>query len=91
MTATSDLITAAILFGPALVGGAACAWTQRGYTSDAAAVRQVLAEYDGTRPEETEGSTPPPEREPAPETAPAPVVRLATVLPFPTAGARRAA
>ena len=92
MSTTSDLITAAALFGPFVAGGAACAWTMRGYATDAAAVREAIAEYDGTRTDDTEdGSTPPPEREPAPDTAPAPTARLATVLPFPTAHARRAA
>ncbi|MCX5213140.1 hypothetical protein OG689_28395 [Kitasatospora sp. NBC_00240] len=86
---TVDIVAAAVLFGPAALGGAAFAWTLRGAASDSAAVRQVLAEYDGTRPTDTEGGgTPPPEREPAPDIAPAPVARLATVIPFPD---RRAA
>ena len=89
---TVDTIAAAVLLGPFVAGGAAVAWTMRGYASDAAAVRQVLAEYDGTRPNEYEdGGTPPPEREPAPDAAPAPTVRLATVLPFPATRARHAA
>ncbi|MFF1868025.1 hypothetical protein [Kitasatospora herbaricolor] len=93
MSTTTDLVTAAVLFGPFVAGSAACAWSLRGAASDSAAVRTVLADHAAERATAGEDGGTDPDREPAPEAtrAPAPAVRLATVLPFPTTGARRAA
>ncbi|GGV04284.1 hypothetical protein GCM10010495_15000 [Kitasatospora herbaricolor] len=94
MSTTTDLVAAAVLFGPFVAGSAACAWSLRGHASDSAAVRQVLADHAAERAASGEdGGGTDPDREPAPDTVPAPVARLATVLPFPTttAHARRAA
>ncbi|GAA1092096.1 hypothetical protein [Kitasatospora arboriphila] len=88
---TADLVTAAVLFGPGIAGTAAYLTTQRGWRTDSAAVRTVLAESAAARAAADNG-TPPRGGEPAPDTtAAAEPVRLATVLPFPTTTDRRAA
>ncbi|MEV6208660.1 hypothetical protein [Kitasatospora sp. NPDC051914] len=82
---TTDLVTAAVLFGPGLAGTAAYLHTQRGWRTDTAAVRTVLAESATARA--AEGGLPPQGGEPAPDTTEtAEPVRLATVLPFPATG-----
>ncbi|WP_035800532.1 hypothetical protein [Kitasatospora mediocidica] len=92
MSATTDLVTAAVLFGPGAVGLAVYAVATRGDSAQSAAVMRMLDESAAERAVQlTDGpeGTPPGDREPAPEAAPAPAVRLATVIDFPTA--RRAA
>ncbi|MEW1907229.1 hypothetical protein AB0442_02075 [Kitasatospora sp. NPDC085895] len=89
MNAT-DLVTAAVLFGPGLAGTAAYLTTQRGWRTDSAAVRTVLAESAAAARAAVDNGTPPRGGEPAPEAAPAEPVRLATVLPFPTTDRRAA-
>ncbi|BFV58720.1 hypothetical protein KCMC57_up38240 [Kitasatospora sp. CMC57] len=92
MSTTSDLVTAAVLFGPGTALAAVVLPSLRKSRADSAAVLLVLAESAAARAAaalEESGPTPPTGREPAPETAPAPTVRLATVLAFPTT--RRAA
>ena len=86
MSTTSNLITAAVLFGPGLTGGAAVLRSQRGWRTDAAAVATVLAESAAERAAATDAGqhpVPPQGGEPAPDTVPAPVVHLAVVLDFP--------
>ncbi|MEU2628298.1 hypothetical protein [Kitasatospora sp. NPDC007106] len=85
---TADLVTAAVLFGPGLAGTAAYLTTQRGWRTDTAAVRTVLAESAAHRA--ADGGLPPQGGEPAPESLAAEPVRLATVLPFPTTHRRAA-
>ncbi|MEU9132819.1 hypothetical protein AB0D08_32730 [Kitasatospora sp. NPDC048540] len=87
---TTDLIAAAVLFGPGAVAGAFHARSVRGQRADSARVRAVLAVSAAERAAlaEQQSPTPPPARESAPAPQPAPPVRLATVIDFP---ARRAA
>ncbi|MEV8096045.1 hypothetical protein [Kitasatospora sp. NPDC085879] len=86
---TADLVTAAVLFDPGIAGTAAYLHTQRGWRTDSAAVRTVLAESAAHRAAADNG-TPPQGGEPAPEAAPVEPVQLATVLPFPTTDRRAA-
>ncbi|MCG6494910.1 hypothetical protein [Kitasatospora sp. A2-31] len=88
MSATTDAITAAVLFGPGLAGTAALALTWRGAKADSAAVRQVLAESAAARAAQQQ-TAPPDGGEGAPTPTAEQPTRLATVLPFPTT--RRAA
>ncbi|MFJ7910027.1 hypothetical protein [Kitasatospora sp. NPDC096204] len=92
MSTTTDAITAAVLFGPGVVLGAAVLISQRGARADSTAVQQVLAESAAERATRTARTdTAPPdggEGAPAPTTAP---VRLATILAFPEGRVRRAA
>ncbi|WP_369183660.1 hypothetical protein [Streptomyces sp. Y1] len=93
MSTTTSAITAAVLFGPGALLGAATLITQRGARTDSAAVHQVLAESAAERAARaTTPDTAPPdggEGAPAPATEqPAP---LATVLAFPEGRVRRAA
>ncbi|MFG3050178.1 hypothetical protein ACGFZP_04360 [Kitasatospora sp. NPDC048239] len=91
MSTTTDAITAAVLFGPGAVLGAAALISQRGHRTDSAAIRTVLAESAAERANRAADSAAPPD---GGEGAPAPATEqpasLATVLPFPGA-ARRAA
>lgn len=84
---TTDIITAAILFGPGVAGLTAYALTVRGAAAESAAVLRMLADSAAERAAaqlaDGSGGTPG-DREPAPEQAPAPVVHLATVIDFPT-------
>ncbi|MEV6207191.1 hypothetical protein [Kitasatospora sp. NPDC051914] len=88
MSTATDLVTAAVLFGPGIAGTAAYLHTQRGWRTDAAAVETVLAESAAHRA--ADNGTPPRGGEPAPDTTEAEPVRLATVLPFPTTNRRAA-
>ncbi|MGY0463287.1 hypothetical protein ACW14Y_24000 [Kitasatospora sp. cg17-2] len=88
MSLTTDAITAAVLFGPGAVLGAATLISQRGDKTDSAAVRQVLAESAAHRAAR-QAIAPPDGGEGAPAPADGQPARLATVLPFPAA--RRAA
>ncbi|MFC5664103.1 hypothetical protein ACFP3U_14055 [Kitasatospora misakiensis] len=94
MSTTTDAITAAVLFGPGAVLGAAALISQRGAKTESAAVRQVLAESAAERAARaaTTDTAPPDGGEPLPVPAvteqPA---RLATIHQFPGASARRAA
>ncbi|WP_327073814.1 hypothetical protein OG196_22980 [Kitasatospora purpeofusca] len=92
MSTTTDLVTAAALFGPGAVLGVAHLVSRRGDKTDSAAVRTVLAESAAaraTRPAAGPDTAPPDGGEGAPAPAAGQPVRLATVVPFP--GARRAA
>lgn len=95
MSTTTDILTAAVLFGPGLTGAAAYAVSMRGYRTDSAAIRQVLAESAAERAAKAaadlDGGTPPQGGEPAPAPASAPSAHLATVIDFPTQRDRRAA
>lgn len=94
MSTTTDLVTAAVLFGPGLAGAAAIAYTWRGASTDSAAVRQVLAESAAERAARatvTDGAVPPDGGEGAPTPAAEQPARLATVIPFPGTNVRRAA
>ncbi|MFF2074632.1 hypothetical protein ACFVXG_07735 [Kitasatospora sp. NPDC058162] len=94
MSTTAAAITAAVLFGPGTVLGAAALITQRGSRTDTAAVMQVLAESAAERahravagadtapPDGGEGAPAPAAEQPAP---------LATVHQFPEGRVRRAA
>jgi hypothetical protein len=86
---TADLVTAAMLLGPGIAGTAAYLTGQRGWRTDAAAVETVLAESAHARAAAGDG-VPPQGGEPAPDTSPIEPVRLAAVLPFPTAHRRAA-
>ncbi|MER8186510.1 hypothetical protein [Kitasatospora sp. NPDC094015] len=89
---TTDLIAAALIFGPGTAGAAAYARSMRGQRADSARVQAVLANSAAERAalaeQQEDGSTPPPAREPAPIPQAAPSVRLAAVIDFP---ARQAA
>ncbi|MFJ4092214.1 hypothetical protein ACIPYS_11580 [Kitasatospora sp. NPDC089913] len=91
MSLTTDAITAAVLFGPGAVLGAAALISQRGDRAESAAVRQVLAESAAERAHRAarQASAPPDGGEGAPTPTTEQHVPLATVLPFPAA--RRAA
>ncbi|MGW6916681.1 hypothetical protein ACWGB8_23070 [Kitasatospora sp. NPDC054939] len=90
MSTTTDLITAAALFGPGLAGAAAIARTWRGANDDSTVIQRVLAESAAARA--ARPTTAPPD---GGEGAPAPTAeqpaRLATVIPFPGTNVRRAA
>ncbi|MDY0809893.1 hypothetical protein [Kitasatospora purpeofusca] len=91
MSLTTDAITAAVLFGPGAVLGAATLVSRRGDKTDSAAVRQVLAESAANRAARAAGTSiaPPDGGEGIPTPTDSQPVPLATVLAFP--GARRAA
>ncbi|WP_406093207.1 hypothetical protein [Kitasatospora purpeofusca] len=94
MSTTTDLVTAAVVFGPGAVLGACHLVSRRGDKADSAAVRTVLAESAVERATRTAGpdTAPPDGGEGAPTPAHAEQsVRLATVHQFPGAGRRRAA
>ncbi|MET9397628.1 hypothetical protein [Kitasatospora sp. NPDC002965] len=90
MSLTTDAITAAVLFGPGAVLGAATLISQRGDRTDSAAVRQVLAESAAHRAAR-HASAPPDGGEGVPAPADGQNVPLATVLAFPEGRVRRAA
>jgi len=91
VSTTSDLITAAVLFGPGALLSIPVIASQRGAKADSAGVQAVLAlsAYEraaALADAEQDAPAPPDGGEPMPEPTPAP--RLATVIDFPT---RRAA
>ncbi|MET9177781.1 hypothetical protein ABZX88_06085 [Kitasatospora aureofaciens] len=92
MSTTSDIITAAVLFGPGVILSVPVVLSQRGAHADSNSVHQALAASAAERAARTAATeTAPPD---GGEGAPTPVteapVRLAAVLPFP-GPARRAA
>ncbi|MGW4894415.1 hypothetical protein ACWEQL_19400 [Kitasatospora sp. NPDC004240] len=93
MSTTTDLITAAVLFGPGIAGAAAIAHTWRGAATDSAAIQQVLAESAAERAARVavDGAAPPDGGEGAPAPVAEQAARLATVIPFPAQRDRRAA
>ncbi|MFJ4794815.1 hypothetical protein [Kitasatospora purpeofusca] len=93
MSLTTDAITAAVLFGPGAALGAATLVSRRGDKTDAAAVRQVLAESAAERAARAAGAgiAPPDGGEGIPAPADGQNVPLATVLAFPEGRVRRAA
>ncbi|MFJ1753854.1 hypothetical protein [Kitasatospora sp. NPDC088134] len=88
MSTATDLITAAVLFGPGTLAGAAYALSIRGAAAETAGVRAVLAlsAHERAQAEQDGTATPPGGGQPLPE--PTPVVRLAPVINL---AARRAA
>ncbi|MFD5436619.1 hypothetical protein ACFWJ4_31275 [Kitasatospora sp. NPDC127067] len=93
MSTTTDAITAAILFGPGAIVGAAALITQHRGRTDSAAVHRVLAESAAERANRTTGpdTAPPDGGEGAPAPAAEQPARLATVHQFPSSRVRRAA
>ncbi|MFJ9693663.1 hypothetical protein [Kitasatospora sp. NPDC101183] len=94
MSTTTDAITAAALFGPGALLGAAALISQRGAKGDSAAVRRVLAESAAERAARSAAGAdmaPPDGGEGAPAPAAEQSARLATVHQFPGARGRRAA
>lgn len=90
MSTTSDLITAAVLFGPGIALSIPILISQRGAKADSEAIQTVLAFSAAERAaalQNEDGPTPPHGGEPAPVPAPATVERLATVINFPTSTA----
>lgn len=83
-----DLITAAVLFGPAALLGGAVAVADLRDRPHRRATARVLAELRAARaagPDEDPDPSPPDGGQPAPtEGVPAAVVRLAPVIPLPT-------
>ncbi|MFJ8625839.1 hypothetical protein ACIRD3_23745 [Kitasatospora sp. NPDC093550] len=94
MSTTTDALVTATLIAPGAILTAAALITQHRGKADSAAVNQVLAASAAERAARaaTTDTAPPDGGEGAPAPAvTAPAARLATVLPFTGAGARRAA